>query len=93
MASDCIYRRTVAGQSAWDSGAPLAAPLLRVLSLIEAEMHSHILRRLLRHHAESAVADWISQLEKLGLVEAVPSHLEHDLDFTGSLDLPNNLRK
>ena len=58
MAStDCIYRRTVAGQSAWDSGAPLAAPLLRVLSLVEAEMHSHILRRLLRHHAESAVAD------------------------------------
>ena len=87
MAStDCIYRRTVAGQSAWDSGAPLAAPLLRVLSLIDAEMHSHVLRRLLRHHAESSVADWLSQLEKLGLVETVPSHLEHDLDFTGSFD-------
>jgi hypothetical protein len=85
--SDCIYRRTVAGQSAWDSGAPLAAPLLRVLSLVEAEMHSHILRRLLRHHAENNVAEWLSQLERLGLLETVPSHLEHDLDFTGSFEL------
>jgi hypothetical protein len=85
--SDCIYRRTAAGQSAWDSGAPLAAPLLRVLGLIEAEMHSNVLRRLLRHHAESLVADWLSQLQKLGLVEALPSHLEHDLDFTGSFEL------
>ena len=85
--SDCIYRRTVAGESAWDSGAPLAAPLLRVLSLIQAEMHSHILRGLLRHHADSTVTDWISQLEKLGFVEVVPSHLEHDLDFTGSFEL------
>ena len=85
--SDVIYRRTVAGQSAWDSGAPLAAPLIRVLSLIEAEMHSHILRRLLRHHEASTVADWLSQLERLGLVEVVPSHLEHDLDFTGSFEL------
>ena len=85
--SDCIYRRTVAGQSAWDSGAPLAAPLLRVLSLIQVEMHSHILRRLLRHHAESTVTEWISQLEKLGLLETAPSHLEHDLDFTGSFEL------
>ena len=82
--SDCIYRRTAAGQSAWDSGAPLTAPLLRVLSLIEAEMHSHILRRLLRHHPDDTVTDWMSQLQKLGLVEVVPTHLEHDLDFTGS---------
>lgn len=80
---DFIYRRTEAGHSACAGGAPLAAPLLRVLSLIEAEMHSHILRRLLRRHAEAIVTDWISQLQKLGLVEVVPSHLEHDLDFTG----------
>ena len=50
-------------------------------------MHSHVLHRLLRHHAESTVAGWISQLEKLGLVEAVASDLGHDLDFTGSFEL------
>lgn len=85
--NDCIYRRTAAGQSALDSGAPLAAPLLRVLGLIEAGMHSHVLRRLLRHHADSSVTDWIAQLERLGLAEALPSRLEHNLDFTDSLDL------
>ena len=85
--SECIYRRTVAGQSAWDSGAPLTAPLLRVLSLIEAEMHSHLLRRMLRHHPDDTVTDWLSQLQKLGLVEVVPTHLGHDLDFTGSFAL------
>ena len=85
--SECIYRRTVAGQSARDSGTPLAAPLLRVLNLIEAEMHSHILRRLLRQHADDTVTDWMAQLEKLGLVEVVPTHVEHDLDFTGRFAL------
>ena len=90
---DCIYRRTAAGESAWDSGAPLAAPLLRVLSLIRPELHSHVLRRLLQHHADTSVADWIAQLEKLGLVEALPSELEHDLDFTDSFDLRKDLRK
>ena len=33
------------------------------------------------------VTEWISQLEKLGLLETAPSHLEHDLDFTGSFEL------
>ena len=87
MASDCIYRRTVAGQSAWDSGAPLAAPLRHVLGLIEGETHADALRKLLAHHTESNVAYWLSQLEKLGLLELQPSHVEHDLDFTGSFQL------
>ena len=33
---------------------------------------------------ESNIAYWLSQLEKLGLVEARPSQIDHDLDFTGS---------
>jgi hypothetical protein len=87
MAStDCIYRRTEAGQSAVESGAPLAPPLRRILGLVEAETHSHVLRRLLRHHTENVLADWLSQLHKLGLLETLPSHLEHDLDFTGNFD-------
>lgn len=85
MAStELIYRRTVAGQSALETDAPLAAPLRRVLGLIEGETHSHALRRLLSHHTDSNVAYWLSQLEKLGLLEARPGHVEADLDFTGS---------
>jgi hypothetical protein len=84
--SDCIYRRTAAGQSAWESGAPLPTPLRHVLAVIEADTHSNVLRRLLRQHTERALLDWLSQLEKLGLVQSLPSHLEHDLDFTGSFE-------
>jgi hypothetical protein len=88
MAStDCIYRRTVAGQSAWETEAPIAAPLRRVLGMVEGETHSNALRRLLSHHTDSNVAYWLSQLEKLGLLETLPCDLASDLDFTGSLDL------
>jgi hypothetical protein len=88
MAStDCIYRRTVAGQSAWETEAPLTPPLRRVLGLVEGETHAHALRRLLGHHTESNLAYWLSQLQKLGLLEARASDLESDLDFTGSFEL------
>src|SRR5881394_3543367 len=67
MAStDCIYRRTVAGQSAWDTEAPLSPPLRRVLGLVEGETHAHVLRRLLGQYTESNFAYWLSQLQKLG---------------------------
>jgi hypothetical protein len=82
--SDYIYRRTQAGQSAWESRAPLPTPLRRVLGIVEVDTHSHVLRRRLREHQESAVTDWLSQLERLGLLEKLPSHLDHDLDFTGN---------
>ena len=82
--TDYIYRRSAAGQSVLESDAPLAPPLRRLLVLIEGETHSHVVRRLLREHTESNIAYWLSQLEKLGLVEARPSHVDHDLDFTGS---------
>ena len=84
--ADCIYRRTIAGQSALETGAPLAPPLRRILDIIEAEMHSHVLRKMLRQHTDTTVGLWLSQLQKLGLLEALPSELEHDLDFTGNFD-------
>jgi len=82
--SDYIYRRSTAGHSALQTDAPLAPPLRRLLVLIEGETHTHVIRKLLHDHTESNIGNWLSQLEKLGLVEARPSHLDHDLDFTGS---------
>jgi len=82
--TDYVYRRSAAGRSALETDVPLAAPLRRVLVLIEGETHSHVVRKLLRDHTESNIAYWLSQLEKLGLVEARPSQSDHDLDFTGS---------
>ena len=43
-----------------------------------------MVRRLLPDHTESNIAYWLSQLERLGFLEALPSPLHHDLDFTGS---------
>jgi hypothetical protein len=81
MASnDCIYWRTSAGQSALETGTPLR----RVLTLIEGETRAHVVRRLLPDHTESNIAYWLSQLERLGFLEPLPSPLHHDLDFTGS---------
>jgi hypothetical protein len=67
-----------------ETDAPLAAPLRRVLAQLQGEMHSHVVRKVLRDHTESNIAYWLSQLEKLGLIEARPSQVDHDLDFTGS---------
>lgn len=83
--SDCIYRRTPAGKSAWDESAPLAPPLRHLLGLIEADVHSRILPKLLRQHTEASVREWAGQLQRLGLIESLPVLEEHDLDFTGSL--------
>jgi len=82
--TDYIYRRSAAGQSALETDTPLAAPLRRVLALIEGQTHSHMVRKLLRDQTESNIAYWLSQLEKLGLLEARPTQIHHDLDFTGS---------
>jgi hypothetical protein len=82
--TDYIYRRSAAGQSALEADTPLATPLRRVLALIEGETHSHMVRKLLRDQTESNIAYWLSQLEKLGLLEARSSQIDHDLDFTGS---------
>jgi hypothetical protein len=83
---DRIYRRTPAGQSAWDTREALPTPLRRVLSMVDADTHAHVVCKRLRSHEESTVTDWLSQLERMGLVESAASKREHDLDFTGSFD-------
>jgi hypothetical protein len=82
---DCIYRRTAAGNSAWDEGAPLPPPLRRLLGLIESDVHSKMLAKLLRQHTETSIKEWAGQLQRLGLIESLPVLEQHDLDFTGSL--------
>jgi hypothetical protein len=82
--TDCIYRRTPAGKSAWDDGAPLSPPLRRLLGLIEADVHSKMLPKLLRQHTEASISEWAGQLQRLGLIESLPVLEDHDLDFTGN---------
>ena len=84
---DRIYRRTPAGQSAWETREALPTPLRRVLSMVEVDTHAHVVCKRLRDHEEGTVTDWLAQLERMGLVESAASKREHDLDFTGSFEL------
>lgn len=83
-----IYRRTAAGLNALQSqDAGLPAEYRRILSLIETETHSELVRSSLRRYSEEQVFDWLDQLQALGFIEAEPVTSKHDLDFTGSLNL------
>ena len=84
-----IYRRTEAGLRACenpDSG--LHAQQRGILGLIASDTHSDLVRNTLRRRfGDKQVEEWLSDLEKRGLLEAVAVTAEHDLDFTGSLSL------
>ena len=50
---DRIYRRTPAGQSAWETREALPTPLRRVLSMVEVDTHAHVVCKRLRDHEEA----------------------------------------
>jgi hypothetical protein len=77
-----IYRRTESGLKAWVAQDPaLSDEDLRILGLMEGEMHSDVVRRLLRRHIDH---QRLAVLEAAGLIAAEDAAVEHDLDFTGS---------
>ena len=82
-----IYRRTWAGERAWDAQAPKVSPeCWRVLGSIGSGAHAAILRASLQDCSEEDIQEWLAQLERVGLVESVPV-LDNDLDFTGNFQL------
>jgi hypothetical protein len=82
---DRIYRRTEAGQKAWESRDPgLPAEQRRILGLINGETHSDLLQKRLRHCPAAQISRWLAQLEGQGLLLSVPGAVEHNLDFTGN---------
>ncbi|HXM81532.1 MAG TPA: hypothetical protein VN929_06360 [Burkholderiales bacterium] len=84
---DRIYRRTAAGQKAWQTQDPdVPAEYRRILDLVGSGAHSAVLRGNLGGHPESHFDEWLASLEELGLIESVP-HSEDDLDFTGSFSV------
>ena len=83
-----IYRRTESGLKAWlTQDAALSEEDLRILGLMEGEMHSDTVRRLLRRHTDY---QRLAALEAAGLIVSaiVPEEAaaERDLDFTGSFE-------
>jgi hypothetical protein len=83
MARELIYRRTASGNKAWESRDPaVSEDHRRILGLIEGEVHSDVVRGLLRRHADFLR---LAELEAQGLVVSqAAASAEHNLDFTGA---------
>jgi hypothetical protein len=85
---DRIYRRTSAGQRAWEARASKVSPECRkVLGSIGAGAHAAIVCASLPNCSEEDIQKWLAQLEQIGLVESVPVADKDDLDFTGNFHL------
>lgn len=83
-----IYRVTEAGSKALASPpAGLPFPCRRILGLLQGDTHFSVIRAGMGICEEKQVAEWLEQLEKLGLVKADAMGTERDLDFTGILSL------
>src|SRR5205807_5083238 len=83
--TDRIYRRTEAGEKAWELRDPgLPAEQRRILGLINGETHSDLLQKRLRHYSAARILGSLAQLERQGLLHSVPGAVEHNLDFTGN---------
>jgi len=84
-----VYRITASGRKAWESqDASVPAEYRRILGLVDTEVHSDVIRGLLRRYPDTLIFEWLAELEELGLLSSVPAEVKHDLDFTGTLRLP-----
>lgn len=86
--SERIYRRTAAGQKAWDTQSPqVALELRRVLGLIKGDIHYDTLRTALgARYTHDGMRELMAELEFRGLVESHETGADRDLDFTNSLN-------
>ena len=81
-ALDRIYQRT-----AQEAPAALRAESRWLLSLITNGTHAATIRAGMGRYTDERIAELLTELEALQLVQSVPASVEHDLDFTGSLSL------
>jgi hypothetical protein len=85
---DRIYRRTWAGERAWQTQDPRISPKHhRVLGLVGKGVHGVVVRASLQGWSEADVDDCLTHLERSGALESVPLAEEDDLDFTGNFHL------
>lgn len=84
-----IYRRTEAGDKAWNlQDAKVPADYRRVLAIVDPEAHSDVIRGHLRRLPDRLLSDLLSEIEELGLLTSELAGEDRDLDFTGSLKRP-----
>lgn len=78
-----LYRTTEAGRATVASG-DLAVPAdyRRILALVGEEMHGDAIRGSLRQYPDALLAEWLEELEELGLLESRPAaDISQNLQF------------
>ena len=88
MASARLYRRTEAGEAAWQrQDALVPVEYRRLLGLIESDTHPDTLSARFPRLSAAAAARLLDDLVERGLLEAVEVEEHHGLDFTNSFNL------
>jgi len=78
-----IYCRTAAGDKALYSTDPaFPSDYRRILRILGGGAHPDVIRGFLRHFPDALLADWLTELQELGLVGSSPADGTHDRDFT-----------
>ncbi|HJS37884.1 MAG TPA: response regulator [Burkholderiales bacterium] len=69
-----LYRRSEAGGAAVESGdVAVPSDYRRILALVSGEMHGDAIRGSLRQYPDALLAEWLDELEELGLLESRPA--------------------
>jgi len=86
--ADRIYQRTEVGSRVLqDSGPVVRAETRWVLGLINADTPLDIIRNGMPRYSRAEVLQLLTELEAQGYIHSVEASTEHDLDFTGNLNL------
>lgn len=82
MPQDRIFCRTAAGDKALSATGPaLPSDYRRILRILEGDTHPDVIRGLLRQYPDALLADWLAELQELGLVASVPADYGDDVEL------------
>jgi CheY-like chemotaxis protein len=78
-----IYRRTEAGnQVVAHDDRSVPADYRRILEVVRSDTAADVIRGCLRQYPDKLLADWLLEIEDLGLLESAAAPEDLDLDFT-----------
>jgi CheY-like chemotaxis protein len=78
-----IYRRTATGdQVVANDDRSVPADYRRILEVVRSDTAADVIRGCLRQYPDRLLADWLEEIEDLGLLESEIAAEDLDLDFT-----------
>lgn len=84
-----IYRRTAIGNKAVaNDDRSVPADYRRVLDVVRADTPADVIRGCLRQYPDRLLADWLVEIEELGLLESWIAAEDLELDFTVAAATP-----